>query len=226
MTFGSLRTCLGRAVGDLDAVVEHDDVVGDLHHHRHVVLDQQDRGGVVVADRQQQLVELGALARIEAGGRLVEAEQHRIGAHGARDLEPPLRAVGQVAGRIVGALESGRSCPASSAPSRSRRCSARAIDVGAEHAEQREAGRDASAGCAARPAGSPAPSCRGTGGCSGTCARRAPAASPGSPACARAGTARRRRARRLRVPLLGQRVELVPDRGVAVRSAMRPSVGL
>ena len=54
MTFGSLRTSLGRAVGDLGAVVEHHDVVGDLHHHRHVVLDQQDRGAVLVADRAQQ----------------------------------------------------------------------------------------------------------------------------------------------------------------------------
>ena len=60
---------------------------------------------VLVADGEQQRVELGAFARIEAGGRLVEAEQHRIGAHGARDLEPALRAIGQVAGRIVGALD-------------------------------------------------------------------------------------------------------------------------
>ena len=50
----------------------------------------------------------------------------------------------------------------------------------------------ASACCAARPAGFPAPSCRRTGGCSGTCARPAPAARPDNPACARAGTARRR----------------------------------
>ena len=94
-----------RAVGDLDAVVEHDDMVGNLHHDRHVVLDQQDRGVVVVADRAQERVEIGRFARIEAGGRLVEAEQHRIGAHGAGDLEPALGAVGQLAGRIVGAVD-------------------------------------------------------------------------------------------------------------------------
>ena len=29
------------------AVVEHDDVVGDLHHHAHVVLDQEDRDAVL-----------------------------------------------------------------------------------------------------------------------------------------------------------------------------------
>ena len=58
-----------------------------------------------VADRQQQLVELMAFARIEAGRRLVEAEQHRVGAHRTRDFEPPLRAVGQIAGRIVGTVD-------------------------------------------------------------------------------------------------------------------------
>ncbi len=60
---------------------------------------------MVLADRQQQLVELRDFARVEAGGRLVEAEQHRVGAHGAGDFEPALRAVGQVAGRIVGAVD-------------------------------------------------------------------------------------------------------------------------
>ena len=52
-----------------------------------------------LADGAEELVELGALARIEAGRRLVEAEQERLGAHGARDLEPPLSAIGQLAGR-------------------------------------------------------------------------------------------------------------------------------
>ena len=46
---------------------------------------------MVVADRPQQIVELLAFPRVEAGGRLVEAEQHRIGLtaradHPASDL--------------------------------------------------------------------------------------------------------------------------------------------
>ncbi len=49
-------------------------------------------------------VEHGAFARVEAGGRLVEAQQHRVGAHGAGDLQAALVAVGQRAGRIVGAV--------------------------------------------------------------------------------------------------------------------------
>ena len=44
-------------------------------------------------------------AGIEAGRRLVEAEQRRLGAHGARDLQAPLRPVRQIAGRLVGALQ-------------------------------------------------------------------------------------------------------------------------
>src|SRR5262245_47792038 len=57
------------AVSDLLAVVKHDDVVGYLHHHRHVVLDQKDRGGMFVTDGVQIAAELGALARIKPGGR-------------------------------------------------------------------------------------------------------------------------------------------------------------
>src|SRR5215831_20951538 len=42
---------LGRdAVGDLAAVVEHHHAVGDVHHHAHVVLDQDQRGAEVVVD--------------------------------------------------------------------------------------------------------------------------------------------------------------------------------
>ena len=90
---------------------------------------------------QQELVELGALARIEAGGRLVEAEQHRIGAHGAGDFEAPLRAIRQFAGRIVGAVEQAEAIEPG----------ARLVERGAlggriggkaEHAEQRIARRE------------------------------------------------------------------------------------
>src|SRR6185437_15302026 len=46
-----------------------------------------------------------ALSRVEAGGRLVEAEQGGLGAHRARDLESALVAIGQIAGGIVGAID-------------------------------------------------------------------------------------------------------------------------
>ena len=55
-----------------------------------------------LADGEQEIVEFGAFARIESGGRFVKAKQHRIGAHGAGDFETALRAIGQFAGGIVG----------------------------------------------------------------------------------------------------------------------------
>src|ERR1700760_2425226 len=61
---------LGRAVADLPAVIEHDDVVGNTHHDAHVVLDQKD-GATTVADVGEQVGEFVALSRVEAGGRLV-----------------------------------------------------------------------------------------------------------------------------------------------------------
>ena len=58
---------------------------------------------MILADRQQQLAQFIAFARVQSGGWLVEAEQDGFGAHRACDLEPPLVAVGQVACCIVGA---------------------------------------------------------------------------------------------------------------------------
>ena len=70
-----LRICaygFGIPIGNLAAIFQHDDVVGNLHDHRHVVLDQQDRGAGVVLDVHQKRVERQRLLRIEAGGGLVE----------------------------------------------------------------------------------------------------------------------------------------------------------
>ena len=68
---------LRRALGDLAPEVEHDDLVRDPHHHRHVVLDEQDREPVVVADLLDQLAELVDLGVGQAAGRLVEHQQLR-----------------------------------------------------------------------------------------------------------------------------------------------------
>ena len=95
----------GVAVGNLHAVVQHHDVVRYLHHHAHVVLDEEDGRAVLLSDELQEFVEFVRFARIEAGGGLVEAQQQRFRAHGTGDLETPLRAVGQVGGGIVGAVD-------------------------------------------------------------------------------------------------------------------------
>ncbi len=56
----------------------------------------------LAAQVEQQLVELRRFARVEAGGGLVQAQQHRVDAQRARDLDAALDAVGQVAGGVVG----------------------------------------------------------------------------------------------------------------------------
>ena len=77
MTRGSSRTSAGRALGDLAPEVEHDDLVGDRHDHRHVVLDEQHAEVELVADRPDQLAELVDLGVGEAGRGLVEQQQPR-----------------------------------------------------------------------------------------------------------------------------------------------------
>src|SRR5918994_681884 len=46
------------ALGDLLAVVEHRDLLGDAHHHLHVVLDEEDRDPLVVAQLAHELRQL------------------------------------------------------------------------------------------------------------------------------------------------------------------------
>ena len=56
----------------------------------------------LVADLEDQLLGLPGLLRVHAGGRLVEQEQLRVGGQRPGDLQPPLVAVGQVAGEVLG----------------------------------------------------------------------------------------------------------------------------
>ena len=100
MTFGcrarsraSRRRCAGRT--------PRDHVVGDLHHDRHVVLDEQ----IEVACSSRI-----ALSRALSGRGLLRMDrpparrgkQHRLGAHGARDFQPAL-SIGKRTGGVVGA---------------------------------------------------------------------------------------------------------------------------
>src|SRR5713101_2905625 len=86
-----------RAVGDLDAVVEHQHARGQIHHHAHVVLDQRNRGAVVVAAVEDEAGHVLLLLEVHAGHRLVE--QQEVGLHGERaaELDPLLQAIGQLA---------------------------------------------------------------------------------------------------------------------------------
>ena len=47
---GARADIVGRAIGNLAAIVEHDDAVRDVHHDTHVVLDQRNRRAELVID--------------------------------------------------------------------------------------------------------------------------------------------------------------------------------
>ena len=55
MTRSSAWICGRRADRDRDAEVEHEDAVGDLHHHPHVVLDEHDGQVALVAQAADEL---------------------------------------------------------------------------------------------------------------------------------------------------------------------------
>ena len=80
--------------------MQHGDAVGELHHHLHVVLDDQD--GEVLGDPAHQLHGVVRLGRAHAGGRLVEAQQFRFGGERDADFEIALLAVRQIGGQFVG----------------------------------------------------------------------------------------------------------------------------
>ena len=86
--------------GEDGALRHHGDVVGDLEHDLHVVLDDDD------VDRAGELANLAdrplGLGRAHAAGRLVEQQQPRRGNQRHADLEQRDVAVGQRAGLAPG----------------------------------------------------------------------------------------------------------------------------
>src|SRR3954451_19170524 len=79
----------GCPLGDLLAELQHHDPVGHTHHQAHVVLDQQ-YGVAQVADPPDELEQVLLLGRVEAGRRLVQAEQLRLGGQRPGDLQASL----------------------------------------------------------------------------------------------------------------------------------------
>ena len=99
MTAGSERDLVRRAVGDLYAVVEHHDAVGDVHDHAHVVLDQHDGGAELVVDVEDEAAHVLLLLDVHAGHRLVEQQQRRLGGKRAPEFHALLQAIGQAPDR-------------------------------------------------------------------------------------------------------------------------------
>ena len=103
-TCGEVATCLERALGDLDAVVERDHAVRDPLDDVHVVLDHEDRVAALGAQQRDQLGDLLRLLRVHPGGRLVEEEQPRVRRRRPGDLEPAAVRVREAVGGLVPAI--------------------------------------------------------------------------------------------------------------------------
>lgn len=85
-------------------MVEHDDVIGNAHHHAHVVFDQHNGHVVVVTQMANHAAERLGFLRIKPCGRFVQADDLRSCAHGAGDFQTALLAVGKLTGKTVGAI--------------------------------------------------------------------------------------------------------------------------
>ena len=94
------------SVGDPSAsdvpLVEHVDAVADVHDQRHVVIDQQHAGAVVVAHRADHGGEVRHLGLREAGCGLVHEHEPRLARERAGNAEPALVPVRERSGRHVG----------------------------------------------------------------------------------------------------------------------------
>jgi hypothetical protein len=87
----------GRPLGDLLAIVEHENLVAQPHHDLHVVFDDQD-GLALVAQAPEHVQQLVEQRAVDPGGRFIEQDQLRIGHQHANELEQLLLAVREVAG--------------------------------------------------------------------------------------------------------------------------------
>src|SRR5436190_11285169 len=95
-----IRAYLVRAaVADLPAVVEHDDAVGDVHHHAHVVLDQDDRRAELVVDVEDEAAHVLLLLDVHPRHRLVEEQHLRLHRQRAAEVDALLQAVRHLADR-------------------------------------------------------------------------------------------------------------------------------
>src|ERR1700677_4325692 len=82
-------------VGDLAAVVEHDDAIGKVHHDADIVLDQRDRRAEPYVRVDDEAAHILLLLAVHAGHRLVEQQQLRLHRERAAEFDALLQAVGQ-----------------------------------------------------------------------------------------------------------------------------------
>src|SRR5688572_26673093 len=89
-----------RAPGDLPAVVEDGDAIGQRHHDGHVVLDEQDRERVVGTQPGDEIHEPVCLAGVESRGARVGASQSPLPRWRPPARRPPWRAARSTAPRM------------------------------------------------------------------------------------------------------------------------------
>ena len=63
---------VGRSIGDLDAMIEHDHTVGQVHHHAHVVLDQRNGCAVLIVHVEHKARHVLFFLEIHPGHRFIE----------------------------------------------------------------------------------------------------------------------------------------------------------
>src|SRR4051812_415990 len=85
-----------RVLGHLLSEIQHGHALRQILHHRQMVLDDEE-GHAARRDGAHGSHHLVRFARIHAGGRFVEQQQPRAARHGARNLDQPLLAVGELA---------------------------------------------------------------------------------------------------------------------------------
>src|SRR5512144_486008 len=87
----------GRVVGDLFAVGEDDDLVGNVHDQGHIVLDDQD-GDAEVPDPGDEPRQVSGLAHVEPGSGLIQKKHRRLARERAGKFDRALLAVGKTHG--------------------------------------------------------------------------------------------------------------------------------
>ena len=107
-----------RALGDLAAEIERDDLVGDRHHQVHVVLDEQHGDLALVAHPADERAQFADLLVVEAAGRLVEQQQLRLRRRARAPARPACAC--RAAARRPGAAPRPRDRAVAAATTRSR----------------------------------------------------------------------------------------------------------